>query len=42
MQNQLETQEQQIQSVLSTVAMCDSKNLTKLINEYTPYSFIEI
>jgi hypothetical protein len=35
MQNQLE-------NVLSTVAMCDSKNLTKLINEYTPYSFIEI
>jgi hypothetical protein len=35
MQNQLE-------NVLSTVSMCDSKNLTNLINEYTPYSFIEI
>ena len=32
----------ELENVLSTVAMCDSKNLTKLINEYTPYSFIEI
>jgi hypothetical protein len=31
-----------LENVLSTVSMCDSKNLTKLINEYTPYSFIEI
>ena len=32
----------ELENVLSAVAMCDSKNLTKLINEYTPYSFIEI
>ncbi len=38
----IETQEQQLRNFLSTIPMCDSKNLTILINEYTPYSFIEI